>query len=91
MTYLAVLTALPALIKMIIELVKQFETPNSTGEEKKAAVIAVIKAALDALPIMGIQVPTTIILTVVSAVIDAIVLVYNKTGVFHHAKDEVKP
>ena len=89
MTYLAVLTALPALIKMTLELVKQFEIPGSTGAEKKEAVMNVIKSALAVLPALGIQVPTEIILKIVNALIDSIVLVYNNTGFFQHKEVKV--
>jgi hypothetical protein len=86
MTWLVVLTSIPALLKMILELVKQFEVPGVTGAEKKNSVIAVISAALAVLPKLGIQVPTAVILTVVDSLIDSIVLVYNNLGIFKHEK-----
>ena len=84
MNWITILAAVPILMDMILKLVKQFEVPGIAGVDKKAAVIAVIKAALDILPKAGIQVPTEMILSIVSVLIDAIILVYNNFGIFSH-------
>ena len=81
MNWLTVLGTLPALVEVIIQLVKQFETPGN-GAEKKAAVLEVIKTSLDAMGKMGITVPGTVVLTLASAIIDTVVAGFNALGIF---------
>jgi hypothetical protein len=82
MNWLTVLTAIPSLFEAITNLVKQFEVPGVAGPDKKSAVLAVIAAGLSPLPKMGLTVPTTMILTVADAIIDAVVSAFNAFGVF---------
>jgi hypothetical protein len=82
MSWLAILNWLPALVSLVAELVQQFETPEAPGEKKKQAVMDLLKASVDAANGMGVKVPATIVLTLASAVIDAVVAGYNLIGKF---------
>ena len=84
MSWITVLSAIPALVQVISELVRQFEVPGN-GAQKKAAVLEVLKTSLDTLSRMGITVPGTIVLTLASAIIDAVVAGYNALGLFKKA------
>jgi len=70
------------LMPAIIELVKQFEVPGIEGASKKDAVMGVLKGIIDGLDQTGIQVPGTVILTIASFVIDAVVAAFNLIGIF---------
>ena len=82
MNWLEVLGIIPAIVAMVKDLVKEFETPGASGPDKKNAVLAVVKAGLDALGQMGVKAPATIVLTVADYVIDAVVAGFNLVGVF---------
>lgn len=71
-----------AVLALLPQLIKEFETPGAAGPDKKNAVMEVLKSLLDAMTTMGLKVPATIILTLASAAIDAIVAGYNLVGVF---------
>lgn len=80
--WIAVIGALPMIFNLTKQLVEDFEVPGVPGERKKQAVMDLLKAALDSTVAMGIQVPASIVLTLASALIDAIVASYNLVGKF---------
>lgn len=79
---LTVLKIVATLFPMIPVLVERFETPGVSGDLKKQGVMDVLKAIVDGLEQMGVQVPGTMILTICAFVIDAIVAGYNAIGLF---------
>lgn len=82
MNWIAVFGALPMIFSLTKQLVEDFEIPGVTGDRKKQAVMDLLKAALDTTTSMGIQAPVSIVLTLASSMIDAIVAAYNLIGKF---------
>lgn len=81
MDWISVFGMVPALYDLIRRAVLDVES-DLPGAQKKEAVLAVVKAALDSLTAVGLKVPTTVVLTVASGLVDAVVAILNLVGVF---------
>lgn len=81
-TILEALSIFQTVFTLLPQLIKEFEVPGAAGPDKKNAVLEVVKGVLEGLNTMGLKVPTTVILTLASGAIDAIVAGFNLVGVF---------
>lgn len=81
MNWIEVFGAIPALYLLVKQAVVDVES-DAPGSQKKEAVMAVVKAALDALSSMGMKIPATAVLTIASGLVDAVVAILNVAGVF---------
>lgn len=81
-----VFVLIPALLE-IVRLIEGLITEPKTGEQKKAAVIQIIKVVLTAGQKAGLlqKINVDALLAAVDVLIDTIVGIMNATGVFTHA------
>ena len=79
------ISALPTLSNAVEQLVQQFEKSGYTGEQKKATVLNVLKLSLETSEtLIGIDIPTDVIIAIAGKLIDLIVEVKNDAGEFTH-------
>lgn len=78
---LKLLGILPVLLEFISKLIKEVETLQSDGQQKKTAVLESVREFL-----RGVGVDPDKVLPMISFLIDAYVFFYNTTGLFTHSK-----
>jgi hypothetical protein len=81
MNWIEIFTIIPVLYNLIKQAVQDVES-DMPGAQKKEAVMAVIKAAVDGMAAVGLKVPATVVLTIASALIDGVVTLFNIVGIF---------
>ena len=84
--WITIITVLVTIVKAIIECIKEFEVPDATGEDKKAAVMLFVETLLNE---SAVFCPAIIplkepIMAIVSAIVNAIVKGFNLVGKFRH-------
>jgi hypothetical protein len=82
MDFMSLFGIVPTIYGFVKQAVQDFESPDVPGASKKELVLAVIKAALDAIAGVGVKTPATVILTIASALIDVVVAGFNLVGIF---------
>lgn len=90
-TALSALSGLLGLTPYIRGLVQSVETPGATGEQKKTAVLSLIRESMTAIEAsFPIDLPNDLVMRWANSIIDVIVAVENAIGTFTH-KGEVQP